>query len=143
MFIKLLHICNNHSALNLVREKLERINFSSNPESYELHDANSYSKGQWLLVSQNTEFNVVLLDINMSKIEEQNLIEELLLLRSNIPVIIYSQTALDNFNKKKIMEAGAYAIFDLSTNIDELIKLVDKAGAHNLSKVNTSQLMPS
>lgn len=136
MHIKLLHVNDVPSMLKIFRDVFEfMINDQTHPNTYEVVDAPDGKAALDLVNSQTDDFNVILSDIKMPRMDGITFLKAVRTLKPNIPTILYSAHTTKEQNEKIVMDLGAFDVFYIPPpDFQFIVDKVDEAAAWNFEQ---------
>lgn len=136
MHVKLLMIDDEPAILKSKAGILEYLSEDDeHSNTYEISFATNGFEGLNKITNQTIDFNVILSDIKMPIMDGVTMLEKLIVLKPNIPVIMYSGHCTKEYNEKLVNEIGAFAAYRLPPDINYFIDLVNKAAVENLQRL--------
>ena len=134
MHIIFLHVNDVPDILNSYQMIFESISEDdAYPNTYEIHSAKDGIDA--IEKIENHDFNLVISDIKMPKMDGIELLKIIVEENPNLPVILYSAFGTEEYNNRIVNEFGAYATFDIPPEIEDLIKLVDEAATWHFEQL--------
>jgi len=125
--------------LKIFRDVFEFMRDDTHPNTYTVFDAPDGKAALEMITSQTSDFNVILSDIKMPRMDGITFLKAVRTLKPNIPVILYSAHTSKEQNEKLILELGAFDVFYIPPpDFHFVVWKVDEAGVWNLERLGSN-----